>query len=94
MSRPLFAVGEVVVLQSKNCPELNGEYEILGVISPGESALVDGVKKVNVNGYGYDLGVYSYCHESALRKRHQPGEYSFDALKQVLALPVSRGEFA
>lgn len=99
MNRPLFAVGEIVALQSKALPGLNGEYEILGVISPGESALVDGVAKVNVSGYGYDLGVvglggHSYWHESALRKRHQPGEYSFDALKQILAMPVSRGDFA
>ena len=100
MKRPLFAVGEVVILQSKTAPELNGEYQILEVVGPGESTVVDGVKKKNnFPRYVYGLGVAGprnsrFWAESALRKRHQPGEYSFDGLKQILAMPVSREDFA
>lgn len=100
MSRPLFAVGEVVVLQSKSAPEFNGEYQVLEVVGPGESTVVDGVKKKNnLPRHVYGLGVVGptgsgFWPESVLRKRHQPGEYSFDALKQILALPVSREDLA
>lgn len=100
MKRPLFAVGEVVMLQSKNCPELNGEHRVREVVGLGESTVIDGVKKINVGTRPvYDLGVpgragHNFWDESALRKRHQPGEYSFDGLKQMLELPVSRGGFA
>lgn len=100
MSRPLFAVGEIVILQSNSAPELNGEYKILRAIGPGEGALIDGsIKKNRSSRACYDIGVtgpsgHGFWHESALRKRHQPGEYSFDALKQILAMPVSRGDFA
>lgn len=100
MKGPLFAVGEIVVLQSKSAPEFNGEYQVLEVVGPGESTVVDGVKKKNnLPKYVYGLGVVGpnnsgFWAESVLRKRHQPGEYSFDALKQVLAMPVSRGDFA
>lgn len=100
MNRPLFAVGEIVVLQSKTFPELNGEYEVIFVAGPGEDVTICGGKTVNGSRTtGYGLGVIApngkdfWC-ESALRKRHQPSEYSFDGLKQILAMPVSRGDFA
>lgn len=106
MNRPLFAVGEIVVLQSVDCPHLNGERAVLRVIASGEiyTCPLSGRKVRRVSkGFGYLLegcgvenmrGLVRQWTESALRKRHQPGEYSFDALKQVLAMPVSRGDFA
>lgn len=105
MSRPLFAVGEVVLLQSKDCPELNGEYDVLAALGTGEiftctvtGALIEkkspGISYVLNDGQIDDDGLCILWHESALRKRHQPGEYSFDGLKQILAMPVSRGDFA
>lgn len=100
MSRPLFAVGEIVILHSKKAPEFNGEHQVLEVAEPGEVVTVDGVNKKNASSkVCYRLGVVGptgsgFWVESLLRKRHQPGEYSFDALKQILALPVSRGDFA
>jgi len=100
MAQPKFAVGEIVILQSKRFPELNGEYPVVDVLAPGESARVDGVPLVNdQGGFGYNLGCRAVGHsgwwcESALRKRHQPGEYSWKDLKTILQLPVSRKELA
>ena len=100
MNRPLFEVGEVVVLQSKKVPEFNGEHQVLEVAGPGETVIVDGShKKNNLPRHVYRLGVIGptgsgFWSESLLRKRHQPGEYSFDVLKQILAMPVSRGDLA
>lgn len=100
MKMPLFVVGEVVVLQSKKSPELNGEHQVIEVVAPGETVVIDGInKKNNLPRHVYRLGVIGptgtgFWYESALRKRHQPGEYSFDGLKQILAMPVSRGDFA
>jgi len=96
MDQPKFAIGEIVILQSKRFPELNGEYQVVDVVSPGESRLVDGFSMVNDRGgFGYSLGVRAAGHsgwwcESALRKRHQPGEYSWQDLKTILRLPVAR----
>ncbi|MFP5419896.1 MAG: hypothetical protein ACLGID_00310 [Gammaproteobacteria bacterium] len=100
MDQPKFAIGEIVILQSKRFPELNGKYPVVDVLAPGESTLVDGVLMVNSQSrFGYSLGVRAVGHsgwwcESALRKRHQPGEYSWQDLKTILHLPVSRTELA
>lgn len=100
MSAPKFAVGEVVILQSKALPGLNGEYQVLGVMRPGESAQVDGAqKKNNSSRPGYDLGIRVPGHsgwwvESTLRKRHQPGEHTFGGLMAALNAPVSRDQLA
>lgn len=100
MSQPKFAVGEVVILQSRSAPELNGEYPVLDVCLPNDSRPIAGVMKKNLNGQtGYLLEVVGqngtgWWAESALRKRHQPGEYSWQDLKTRLVLPVSRDEVA
>lgn len=109
MSKPLFAVGEVVILQSKQFPGLNGECTVLAHVKKGDDFFDPVAKRMvrRVAGPGYLLDVSGdnavlsdgspgarLWAESALRKRHQPGEYSFDGLKQILALPVSRGDFA
>lgn len=98
MNRPLFAVGEVVILVCEGITELNGEYKVAHIVISGD--VYQGfVVGEHDEGFGYDLGLdhplggSRIFAEKSLRKRHQPGEYSFDALKQILALPVSREDF-
>lgn len=80
--RPKFAVGEEVLLRSKDFPECNGEYTITEL------------KPHSLDGYIYKLDVHhhvegksDYWCESALRKKHQPGEISFDDLMASLSSP-------
>jgi hypothetical protein len=106
MIAPKFAVGEVVILQSVERPDLNGERSVLRVIASGE--IYDcplsgrGVRRVS-EGFGYLLsgcgaiepgGTACQWRESAIRKRHQPGEHAFDSLMASLNAPVSRDELA
>lgn len=95
--RPKFEVGEVVILQSKNKPECNGEYVVdyCSVCPIGT--------KFNYSGYDYthSLAVVGYFldgannhkgepilfSESALRKKHTPGEMSFTDLMASLSSP-------
>nr|WP_298117386.1 hypothetical protein [uncultured Pseudomonas sp.] len=103
--RPLFAVGEVAILQSKSRPELNGERTVLLVVQHGESYIcpVSGGCDMNASGaLAYVLddgerGREGHCiqwAENALRKRHQPGEHNWQDLMTVLHLPVSRSQLA
>ena len=100
MSQPKFAVGEVVILQSKTAPELNGEYQILRIVGHGEKVLIDGVQRTtDSRQFGYGLGVigpegHGFWCESSLKKRHQPGEYTWEGLKTVLSMPVDRCDLA
>lgn len=105
MTQPKFAVGEVVILQSIDFPHLNGEKTVLMIVSPGEvyACPLNGrfVRSVAASiGYILDGGCVSergsamQWEESALRKRHQPGEHSWQDLKTILNLPVSRTELA
>ena len=109
MSQPKFAAGEIVILQSKDFPHLNGEYAISHVIMPGteykdptfgqlircEESIgyyLEGDSLVRPDNYGNSAR--ALWRETALRKRHTPGEYSFDGLKQVLSMPIDRRDFA
>jgi hypothetical protein len=105
MSKPKFAVGEVVILQSVNRPEFNGEQTVLVVAEHGQvyRSPHTGKRIRNASGeraYILDLpatdstGGPVQWSERALRKRHQPGEYSWQDLKTILNLPVSRTELA
>lgn len=100
---PLFNVGEVVILASRSSPHLTGEYSVLLVVpeggefrcpitqEPAQDASPAG------SGFGYVLddgdltagGICHQWHQSALRKKHQPGEQSFAELMQTLKSPVS-----
>jgi hypothetical protein len=100
MANPKFAVGEVVILQSTEYPEFNGEHVVESIISPGERGRDD------YNGgkvFGYYLSPSHLVRESqgeamwserVIRKRHQPGDYTWDGLKTVLHNPISREEHA
>lgn len=74
---PLFRVGEEVVLQSINYPELNGN----AIVQKVDSGYEEGSKKPC---YGYVLNIgnplYPGWAESALRKKHKPSDHSFDSL--------------
>lgn len=83
---PKFSVGEVVILQSKQVPQCNGECTVLEVLDPdfwNES-------------YGYvtttpvpeKLAGAGAWDESALRKKHQPGGMSFTELMVNLSQHV------
>ncbi|MCY1440237.1 hypothetical protein D9M71_565020 [compost metagenome] len=86
MSRPLFEVGEVVLLRSQYLPECNGEATVLSVLRGREvNASGDFIREAFV----YRLTIQNPnpkrgWAESALRKKHQPGEQSFRDLIQTL----------
>lgn len=101
--QPKFAVGEVVILRSIEFPELNGERTVLQVALPWRQYVCPRTGRVVRNAatsvaYVLDVDAQDedgYCMqwaESALRKRHTPGDYSFEDLKTVLHLPVTREE--
>lgn len=77
---PKFSVGEIVILQSKHYPALNGEYTVTQVIHEPNFDW-DG----NLVDYGYNLaGSTISWAEHALRKRHQKGDMSFKELMSDL----------
>ena len=102
MNRPKFEVGEEVVLASRECPHLNGEYFVDLVIKTGDSykdRITSKITTLVYGGatYGYllsniakapELNQEIVWDESALRKKHKPAEMSFSALMQSLTSPV------
>lgn len=90
---PKFEVGEVVILQSINKPERNGEYQIEGIAWHGDvyKGLTCNYSR-DKHAPGYDLGTSDdvgpeLWDESALRKKHLPGSLSFRDLVQTLKDP-------
>lgn len=86
MKRNLFEVGEIVILESKFYPELNGEYPVLAV------EWSDGVCTTTLNylpeAFGYELPVTTVAgglwEESALRKKHRPSSEDFQSMMDTL----------
>lgn len=100
MTRAKFEEGEVVILQSKQRPELNGEYVVLSVVPDGTTYKDCTFFTSDGNPFGYDLGhtlILEGCHpniwsECALRKKHKPASKGFralmsDFLKQPATMP-------
>ena len=102
MNCPKFEVGEEVVLASRECPHLNGEYFVDLVIKTGDSykdRISSKITTLVCRGatYGYllsniakepELNQEIVWAESSLRKKHKPAEMSFSALIQSLTSPV------
>lgn len=95
MSRPLFAVGEEVILQSVNYPEANGDYVIIEAFY-GQA--LDSVTRELETAFFYMLDTDAYkkgewWHQESLRKKHKPTDESFDEMmnniKQNNKLTVS-----
>lgn len=99
--QPKFKVGEVVILQSKTFPELNGEY-VVAVIRENGQKYFDRVTG-EFSECEFTLGHFGYvledCQlkpsrkehmwaESALRKKHERGEMDFTALMNSLSQPT------
>lgn len=100
---PKYSVGESVILQSKSMPEYNGEYtvykileqhqkftcrltgEILSTYDEGLGYLLCTPLKDKVEGFGETQWM-----ESALRKRHEPSQMSFQSLIQAINSPVKQ----
>lgn len=80
--RPKFAVDEVIILQSKDFPDCNGEYMVLDI---GDHPLHGPIYKLDID-HKVD-GYNDYWKESALRKKHTPGELGFEDLMFSLSSP-------
>lgn len=102
MQQPKFKVGEVVILQSKTFPELNGEY-VVAVIREDGKKFLDRVTGELIECH-FKLGQFGYvldgCQlqpnqqeymwtEHALRKKHERGEMDFTALMDWMKQPTS-----
>lgn len=100
MKKPLFEVGEEVILQSKTFPEYNGEYVVNGVIE-GDQTVTCRLTNYRIYSRGrsyrftvphihksFDNGTEVLWSESALRKKHKPSELSFQELVSSLKIPT------
>lgn len=109
MCQPKYSAGEIAVLHSKMRPDLNGECTVITYVEQGQEYFdhVAGEMVLRSGNSGYILDIAdavtittqgtpcAMCFkESALRKRHEPGEYSFEGLKQILSMPIDRMDFA
>lgn len=85
--QPKFSVGEQVILQSKGCPELNGDCVVLEVDTnfddgiPGYRLTIPCTK----DDEGFDI---LWC-QTALRKKHDGSEFTFDQLMSTLKQPCN-----
>ena len=99
MKKNLFDVGEVVVLQSKESPELNGEYTVKSVLFHNDTYICRLTEKIliHIEEMGYILEelvietlngagnmVEQAWSESALRKKHQGCGDSFQSMLSKL----------
>lgn len=93
MREPYFKVGEEIILQSKEKPNLNGEYVIKKVTRGGDSYKCRLTGKMvfcpwGIEEFGYlleevmtaDRDFENCWHPSALRKKYKPAEESFKEL--------------
>lgn len=91
---PKFSVGEVVLLDSKSYPEFNGEAIVLGIVPTSAGIDREGERVYVGQSCAYrltiDAPVLNKCwHELALRKKHNPGEMTFESLMSSLNHPVN-----
>jgi len=99
---PKYSIGELVILQSKQLPDYNGEHVIRAISMKGSeyTCRISGITFEDMYACGvayimeeilpekYDGDdpdiqgqvVEVYWDESSLRKKHQPGELSFQEL--------------
>lgn len=99
MSNPKFFPSEVVILQSVDRPQRNGEYTVLDVVPPNTEFKCRISGKILIRKESPQLayrlaelievgenGVESCWLETALRKKHIPGEMPFTELMTKLTI--------
>jgi hypothetical protein len=96
MSNPYFKIGEEVILQSKNLPNLNGEYVVEEVFLDGDVVYSSPKHRITSGGIAYTLfkdirmevlsdGEYRRgWAQSALRKKHPPSDDNFEEMMSKL----------
>lgn len=96
---PKFSIGEQVILQSLVQPESNGEYEIQSILFYNDTIddrLDESYVLICAGDVGYlftePLKETGFSNEviwaeSALRKKHEPSQLSFNSLMDNLKLP-------
>lgn len=103
MNRPLFSVGEKVILQSETYPWYNGVYVVEKLVKPGEriiDRIKEGVQTLSLeeDGICYILdeplkndynGGETFWRQSALRKINKPSQFTFDQLISEIKCPRS-----
>ena len=105
MNKPFFCEGEIVILQSKDAPEYNGEYEVHSVIGYKDEFTCRLTNEWTLE--NDEPGTFCYVFttplvdkvfgegseclwcESALRKKHQPSEMNFNELMSSLNIPIT-----
>ena len=99
-----YSEGENVILQSTSHPEYNGEYTVSKVLQKGGVTIcrITGLRHSHTgkfSNYGYLLdspklnkssGVEAVWAETALRKKHEPSQMSFQSLIQSINSPVKQ----
>ena len=96
-----FEVGEVIILQSPNLSEYNGEYTIHAILPVNEDfkCRLTGLMIYTTEGLSYvldeplaDLHAFDGCETlwapSSIRKKQEPGELSYTQLMQSLRSPI------
>ena len=102
MSSPKFKVGEEVILVSRDFPEYNGEYIVEAVVTEGDIVcckITHNTRRIRGQDYVYRLeGLIApnykndfiqegFWAESAIRKKHQKGDITFENLMETLKFP-------
>lgn len=101
---PKYSVGELVILQSREYPEYNGEYYVNKILDKGEHSKCRITANVHYcipthgpNSYllsephlNKDTGLEVFWAECALRKKHEPSQMSFQSLIQSINSPVKQ----
>lgn len=95
MSMPKFEVGEVVILQSVDYPEFNGEYSVKAVLKPGQQYMGKVVSGSGLDDWYYDLGfqtkmfkTFTCWRETTLRKKQEPSGMRYNELIKLLNSPI------
>lgn len=96
-----FSVGEVIILQSPNLSEYNGEYTIHAILPVNEDfkCRLTGRMIYTTEGLSYILdepladlheidGSETLWDPSSIRKKQEPGELSYTELMQSLHSPI------
>ena len=88
MSKPLFSVGEGVILDSKSRPYLNGDCVVEGIYFSGDINPLNGKQVHYYDGrWGYALSIRcpskNLWDESAIRKKYKPGRSFSELMKHL-----------